>query len=63
MLYRNPTSQPALSFVARTLRMLGERGLARRRRLAELDLMSMSEHMKRDLGLDAGGAVRSRSLR
>jgi hypothetical protein len=50
MLYRNPDHpprQPLLGRFAGLFRRIGER----RRRLAELDLLAMSEHLRRDLGL------------
>ena len=52
MLYRNPEIAVRPSFFARTLRALSELGAARRRRLAEIDLLSMNGHLKRDLGLE-----------
>ena len=52
MLYRNPEFTVRPSLVARTLRALSELGAARRRRLAEIDILSMNGHLKRDLGLE-----------
>jgi hypothetical protein len=52
MLYRNPETAVRRSFVARTLRALSEIGAARRRRLAEIDLLTMNGYLKRDLGLE-----------
>ena len=52
MLYRNPEAPVRLSLFARTLRAMSALGATRRRRLAELDLLAMNGHLKRDLGLD-----------
>ena len=51
MLYR-PVHQPArVSFFARLGLVLGAARLGRRRRLAALELRSLSPHLRRDLGL------------
>ena len=51
MLYRNPDHPARVSLLARVLHAASEFGRSRRRRLAELDLLSMNGHLKRDLGL------------
>jgi hypothetical protein len=53
MLYRNPEVPLPASLLSRTLRAIARFGANRRRRIAELDLLAMSGHLKRDLGLDA----------
>lgn len=58
MLYRNPEIPLRQSFFARSLQILADLGAARRRRLAELDLMSMNGHLKRDLGLEGFDRLR-----
>lgn len=55
MLYRNPDAPKRVSLLARAGRVLARLGAARRRRIAELDLLGMNGHLKRDLGLDGHG--------
>jgi len=52
MLYRNPEVPIRVTLFARTLRAMAALSATRRRRLAELDVLAMNGHMKRDLGLD-----------
>lgn len=58
MLYRNPDIAIQPSLLARALRALADLGRARQRRLADLDLMSMNGHLKRDLGLEGVDRLR-----
>jgi uncharacterized protein YjiS (DUF1127 family) len=51
MLYRNPEIPAHRSLFVRAFSALTDLAVARRRRLAELDLLSMNAHLKRDLGL------------
>ena len=51
MLYRNPDSPRRAPLLQRIGRAFGAVRSSRRRRLTQLDLMSMSPHLKRDLGL------------
>lgn len=52
MLYRNPDVLAPLSFFARAFRAAAGLGATRRRRQAELDLLAMNPHIRRDLGLE-----------
>jgi hypothetical protein len=52
MLYRNPDVSVRLSPFARVLRAAASLGAARRRRQAELDVLAMNPHIRRDLGLE-----------
>jgi hypothetical protein len=51
MLYRNPDSPVCPSLLRRLRHGLLRLGRTRHRRLARIDLMSASPHLKRDLGL------------
>ena len=51
MLYRNPDRPARVPLLVRALRAVSEFDRTRRRRIAELDLLSMNGHLKRDLGL------------
>jgi uncharacterized protein YjiS (DUF1127 family) len=51
MLYRNPDSPRRSPFLHRIGHALEAFRAARRRRIAHLDLMSLSPHLKQDLGL------------
>ncbi len=50
MLYREPPANRVFSFRYFALALAASVGTARRRR-AELDLLTLSPHLKRDLGL------------
>jgi len=52
MLYPNPEMQVRPSLFARSVRALSGFSAARRRRLAEIDLLTMNGYLKRDLGLE-----------
>ncbi len=51
MLYRNPESPRPAPFLHRIGTVLAALRSSRRRRLTQIDLMSMNPHLKRDLGL------------
>jgi hypothetical protein len=53
MLYPNPEIPARVSLLTRAVRAVAGLSKARRRRLAQLDLLAMSPHIKRDLGLEA----------
>ena len=53
MLYRNPEIPHRRSLSEMMLSALSHYRAGRRRRLATLDLLSMNDHLRRDLGLES----------